>query len=152
MGDEQISVHAEPAWRHRANYIISANLPENKRAEQLWARQVAEYQFELCCIPYFLFDVSLGDIVETDEAYRLTKLIERSGRFTFRIWFGESNYPQSRIIDEMVALGALVEHASANLIALDASNSRTAQAMANLLQAHENQHHLIYETGRTSTS
>jgi hypothetical protein len=152
MGDEQISVHTEPAWRQRANYIISANLPERERAEQLWARQIAEYQFELCCIPFFLFDVTLGDVVETDQTYRLTKVIERSGRFTFRIWFGESDYPQSRIIDEMVALGALVERASANLIALDASNSRTAQAMANLLQAHEDQHHLVYETGRTSTS
>ncbi len=144
------SVHPEPVWRHRSNHIIAAELPEAGRAEQLWARRVAEYRFELCCIPFYLYDVALGDVVETDRTYRITKVIEPSGRFAFRVWFGESTYPQGQIIGELMALGALVERSSANLIAVDAADATMAQAVANLLKAHEDRRHLIYETGRLS--
>jgi hypothetical protein len=39
--------------------------------EQLWARQVGDRHFELCCIPYFVYDLALGDVVEIDADYRL---------------------------------------------------------------------------------
>lgn len=144
------SVHPDPVWRHRSNHIIAADLPEAGRAEQLWARQVAKYRFELCCIPFFLYNVALGDVVETDQTYRITKMIAPSGRFAFRAWFGESAHPQGRIIDELVALGALIERSSANLIAIDAADATAAEAVAGFLKAHEDRRHLIYETGRQS--
>jgi Domain of unknown function (DUF4265) len=145
---EKTYVHVEPAWRVRSNFIIMADLPENGRREQLWVRQVADLRFELCCIPYFLYDMSLGDVVETDDRHNVTNVIERSGRFVFRIWFGGSSYPQQQVIDELETLGGLTERASGNMIAVDAANAQIAQTLANLLLRHEAQRNLIYETGR----
>jgi len=56
-----IAIHLEPAWRARANFIIAAEIggtalrPER---EQLWARQTDEFCFELCCIPFFVYDLA----------------------------------------------------------------------------------------------
>jgi hypothetical protein len=69
-------VHPEPVRRDRANFIVRARLPEPGRAEQLWGRQLDERSFELCCIPFFLYDVALGDIVATDAAYEVQQVVE----------------------------------------------------------------------------
>ena len=97
-------VHTEPIWREKANFIINAELQEQdlpRRYEQLWARQLTESQFEICCIPFFLFDVSLGDIVETgvkgSRKYVLDRVVSPSGRYVFRVWFGESFHPREEI-------------------------------------------------------
>lgn len=45
-----------------------AELPEKdrpRRFEQLFAKQIGDDRFEICCTPFFLFDVALGDIVVT---------------------------------------------------------------------------------------
>ncbi|UAL29269.1 DUF4265 domain-containing protein [Nocardioides rotundus] len=86
---EQFSTHAEPVWRERANFIINAPLPEAGRFEQLWAKQVGENQFEICCIPFFLYDLALGDTVETapqgSRQYVLSRVLNRSGRYLPRV-------------------------------------------------------------------
>lgn len=148
MADDTIPVHADPVWRDRSNFIIKAALPEDGRTEQLWARQVADHRFGLCCIPFFLYDMALGDVVETDRQYQVTRVVEPSGRYVFRIWFGDSHHPQDEIVAAVVALGAQVERSSAHLLAVDAENAVVAKAAADLLQSHEDQQHLMYETGR----
>ncbi|WP_418275719.1 DUF4265 domain-containing protein [Isoptericola jiangsuensis] len=81
---EKFSVHDEPAWRERANFIVNAALPEQERYEQLWCRQVSDDTFEVCCIPFFLYDVALGDLVQTapqaEREYVVAGVLRRSGR------------------------------------------------------------------------
>jgi hypothetical protein len=36
-----------------------------------------------------LCDIALGDLVETDANCELARVVERSGRFVFRVWLGE---------------------------------------------------------------
>jgi len=146
--DSNIATHDDPAWRHRANFIIRASLPEPGRSEQLWVRQIADYRFEVCCIPFFVYDLALGDIVETDVDYTICRVVEPSGRFVFRVWFGDSFFPREDLIKEMTDHGALVERSSLNLIAVDASDKKHAELVAGLLQAHENRKELEFETGR----
>ena len=43
-----------------------AALPEAGRFEQLWARQESADLFEICCIPFFVHKLALGDVVRTD--------------------------------------------------------------------------------------
>ena len=144
-------VHADPVWREQSNFIINATVPgEGDRVEQLWVRQVDDYRFELCCIPFFLYDVALGDVVETDVDYRLSGVLVPSGRFVFRVWFGESFHPRQEIAEELVALGALVEWSSVNMFAVDAADEAHAQRIADVLFAHEQAGSLIYETGRSA--
>jgi len=145
---QQEAVHPEPVWRDRSNFVIGARLPEPGRTEQLWARQLGERRFEVCCIPFFLYDVALGDVVETDENYDFVRVVRPSGRYVFRVWFGDSTYSKDRVADGLTKLGALLEWSSANLLAVDAADDEQAKAVADFLQDHEDRQHLVYETGR----
>jgi hypothetical protein len=151
------AVHPEPAWRERADFIIDAKLPKGRRLqwEQLWARQVGPYRFEVCCIPFFVYDLALGDEVETgehgDERYVLQQVSRTSGHYTFRVWFGSDHPPSAteEVLNEVERLGCLFEWYSDNLLALDAPTDTLAQALADLLYAREQRGELEYETGRT---
>lgn len=144
------AVHLEPAWRNRANFVIGAPLPEPGRAEQLWARQISDDRFEICCIPFFLYDIALGDVVATDENHDVVRVVEPSGRYVFRVWFGESAQPPQAIAERLTDLGALLEWSSANLLAVDAADAAQAQRVADFLAEQEHAGQLTYETGRSS--
>jgi hypothetical protein len=149
-------VHESPAWRERSDFIISAVLPEEdlpRRFEQLFARQLSENRFELCCIPFFLYDIALGDVVQTSardgRRYVVDRVIEPSGHYVFRVWFGDSFQPRGEIAAEVQKICPTIEWLSSNLLAIDAQNLDQAQRVADLLAERENAGQLIYETGRT---
>ena len=149
-------VHQDPVWRERSNFVINAELPEKdrpRRFEQLFARQIGGDRFEVCCIPFFLYDVALGDVVVTspkdDRKYVVARVVEPSGRYVFRVWFGESFHPRDEVVEELVGLGSLVEWSSRNLVAVDAVDAEHAQLIADFLAEREKAGQLIYETGRS---
>lgn len=147
----KVVVHTAPVLREHSDFMINAAIPPGDgRLEQLWVRKLGDYQFELCCIPFFLFDVALGDVVETDVDFRLSRVIQPSGRSVFRVWFGESFHPRQQIADELVALGALLEWSSVNLLAVDAADRDHARRLADCLFAHEQAGRLTYETGQSA--
>ena len=157
LSEKDFVVHLNPIWRERANFIIDANIVEPKssrRYEQLWARKVEEGRFEICCIPFFAYDLALGDEVLTRREGERLNVVDRvassSGRFTFRVWFGNSSSAMVR--DEVVEhlrSGVLFERYSRNLLAVDVENPELAQAVADFLHMKQEQQQLIYETGRT---
>lgn len=151
-------VHLSPAWRDRADFIINADIEGDRlprRYEQLWVRRLGETRFEMCCIPFFVYDVALGDEVETasdgDRQFLLRRVLKASGGYTFRAWFGESTLPASR--DEVVDVARDrawdFEWYSDNLLALNARNDSEAQDLADFLGRRERLGHLAYETGRS---
>jgi hypothetical protein len=154
-----VVVHENPIWRERANFIIAASILDVRPVarwhwEQLWARQTDENRFEICCIPFFVYDLALGDKVETEtigeKKYVLNRVISQSGRYTFRAWFsGPSG--RAEIIEEVTKLGCLTEQRwpSSGLLAIDAATDEMAVAVANLLHKREVAGQLNYETGRT---
>jgi Domain of unknown function (DUF4265) len=155
IGDEANVVHLNPVWRERADFVIGADIDDRssaRRFEQLWARQLAATRFELCCIPFFVYDLALGDEVETDAGYLIQRVVKPSGGYTFRAWFGESSEPRAReeVVDSLRRLGCAMEWYSENLLGVDAPDDQQAQQAADLLQAREDAGHLAYETGRTS--
>jgi hypothetical protein len=154
--EQEFVVHEQPVWRERANFIVNAELPaadRPKRFEQLWTRQLGEDEFELCCIPFFLYDMALGDVVATGpregRRYVVERVVRPSGRYVFRVWLGESFHPRQEIAAELEQLGALLEWSSVNLLAVDADNDERAQAIADHLQAREQEGALMFETGRS---
>ncbi len=156
MAEGEFVVHTEPVWRERANFVINAELPEEDqphRFEQLFARQVAGDRFEVCCIPFFLYDVALGDVVVAGPIgalqYVMSEVVEPSGHRVFRVWFGESFQPREEIADELLSLGALIEWSSNNLLAIDATDEQHAQVLADVLSEHERADHLVYEAGQS---
>jgi len=149
------SVHNEPVWRDRANFIVNARLPEPGRFEQLWCRQVAEDEFEVCCIPFFLYDVALGDTVQTravdGRRYVLSRVVARSGRFVFRVHFERSMLRNREVVtDRLAEMGALLEWSSSSLLAVDAQDVGHAQQIADYLFEQEGAGRLVYETGKSA--
>jgi hypothetical protein len=145
------AVHREPVWRDRSNFIIATAIDSANTdisTEQLWARKIDDRHFEICCIPFFAYDLALGDVVETDGGFLVQRVSTRSGRYVFRVYFGRSAHPREEIIERLESLGALLERSSANLLAVDAHDQAHAEVIANFLQERENLGQLMYETGR----
>lgn len=143
------AVHTDPVWRERANFIIAAALPGTDRAEQLWARRIDDRLYEVCCIPFFLYDVALGDVVEASASHALARVVEPSGRFVFRVWLGGTAHPRQDVADELTELGALFDWSSTDLLAIDAADAWHSRVIAEVLAGHERMGHFLYETGRT---
>ncbi|WP_255513601.1 DUF4265 domain-containing protein [Homoserinibacter sp. GY 40078] len=122
--------------------------------EQLWARQISEVQFELCCIPFFVYDLALGDVVETaaegPRKYVISRVVEPSGRYVFRVWFGESIHPPNEVAGSLHMFGALLEWSSRHLLAVDTRDAAHAQVIADFLADRQTRGNLIYETGKTA--
>ena len=76
-------------------------------------------------------------------------MVERSGRFVFRVWFGEAFHPRQEVADELTERGALLEWSSANLLAVDAADEANAQRIADYLAEQEGAGRLMFETGRS---
>ncbi len=79
----------------------------------------------------------------------VNRVIQPSGHYVFRAWFGQSLYPRDEIAIRLQALGSLIEWSSRNLLAVDAADRPHAQAVAHFLMEREKAGHLIYETGRS---
>ena len=148
-GEGVDAVHEAPVWRDRADFVIGASLPEEGRAEQLWARQVGDQRFEICCIPFFVYNVALGDVVETNADYDFERVVLPSGRYVFRVWFGSTAVPRQDIAGELVERGAMLEWSSANLLAIDAADTAHAAQVAEFLAEQERADRLMFETGRS---
>lgn len=147
--------HEEPVWRDRSNFVIAAEISSALAdREQLWAKQLSDDTFEICCIPFFVYDVSLGDVAQTAPAggrrYMVSKVIRPSGRFVFRVWFGDSFQPRREIAEQLETLGAVLEWSSPNLLAIDAADEDLAKVISGWLLEREQLGHLVYETGRTA--
>lgn len=151
-------VHQTPVWRDRANFIIDVIVEEesdgSKVWEQLWSEQTGENRFLLCCIPFFVYDLDLGDEVETrsegEQRYVVNRVVRRSELYTFRVWFGGSDNPGVRdeVIDEVERQGWLLEWYSKDLVAISVEFAR-AQEVADYLHGREISGDLVYETGRS---
>ncbi len=156
--DREFVVHLSPVRRDRADFIVHAGLDDGGplRFEQLWTRQISDTRFELCCIPFFVHDLALGDEIETESTaerrYVFVRVTKPSGGSTFRAWFGESDHPRAReeLVEASQAGSWLFEWSSENLLAIDAAGPERAQELADLLVERQRRGDLIYETGRTA--
>jgi len=150
MESRTIGVHNAPIWRKKTDYIFMAKVDdyEGMAQEQLWGRRVGENSFEVCCIPFFIYDLALGDIVEIDEASWLKRVVERSGRAVYRAWFG-SVLPagQLEVIAEVERLGGIVERSSDHLVAIDAATKARAHAVLGALSAFQERNLVTFEVG-----
>lgn len=153
MSEIQEAVHRDPAWRDRSNFIIATSIEPgdtNIRTEQLWARRLDDLHYELCCIPFFAYDLALGDVVEVDSNFLVVQVSKPSGRYVFRVHFDQVARPRDEVLEQLADLGALVEWSSTKLLAIDARDQPHAQQIANFLQDREILGQLMFETGKTA--
>jgi hypothetical protein len=153
---QEFVLHQDPVWRERSDFIIHAELPEKdrpKKFEQLFVKQLDAHRFELCCIPFFVYNLALGDVILTSprsgKRYVVSSVTKPSGRFVFRVWSGKSFQPRYELANRLKELGCLIEWSSRNLLAVDAVDAQHAQIVADFLAERERAGELLYETGRS---
>ncbi len=97
MTDEpSIVTHSAPIDRARTNFIH--RLAVDGRFEQVWTRTDDQETFELCCIPFFPYGVSLGDriAIRDDGSFQV---VEKSGHQTIRVVIHDAQYAHERHAD-----------------------------------------------------
>ena len=154
---KDIAVHLNPVRRDRADFIIMACLEDSGlegHLEQLWARRLGEDRFEICCIPFFVRDIDLGDHVQVsldEDSYMIQGVVWKSGHYTFRAWFGNSSNPRAseEVVSKRREFGYLYEWYSNNLLGIDAPSEERAEEISGYLASMEQLSSLSYETGRT---
>ena len=147
------ATHADPVWRNRSDFIIATPIDASDtevETEQLWARRLGANRFEICCIPFFAYNLALGDVVETSPDFMVDRVVRPSGRYVFRVFFPDSAFSKTTATSELQALGGLMEWSSSDLLAVDAPDVTRAQSIADYLHSHAVRSHLVYETGRTT--
>jgi hypothetical protein len=89
-GEISYITHDAPAWRPTNSYIAMVDLApfgfENEQ-EQLWLRPLAGDEFEVCCIPFRVYGVALGDRVNIRNGRFVSNVVSSSGRRVFRVFF-----------------------------------------------------------------
>lgn len=122
VNEADIAAHANPVGRERANHIVRLDLTEYGmpgKYEQMWTRKSDGGRlFELCCIPFFPYGQSLGDVLEIDTGSGAHKIRAKSGHRTIRIAFQDDNgaHTQHAALHHTLAgeLGCPVEFRSGN--------------------------------------
>lgn len=152
---KNVVVHLSPVWRNQSNYIIFGMIegtePLPKSWEQLWAKQVSENLFEICCIPFFIYDLALGDQVQTkefaDKKYVIQKVTRRSGRRTVRVHFKKDPGKKDELISYVMKEGCLPEWYSQNLLAIDADSSKKFEKLVKFLEEFADGSTVNFEVG-----
>jgi hypothetical protein len=156
MNDAEIATHEDPAWMAQANFIIVADLGDygmQGRLEQMWARQLGEAEFMICCIPFFTYGIALGDRVLTSQReerrYIIEDVRERRGRCVSRLWLknvGEAG--QVEIKEFINEQHLLSESYSKNLLALDVpEDPEITERVRSFLQQFAGRHGALVEKG-----
>lgn len=84
----EIITHSAPVWGTKSNFIIRVSLNDSGMTggtEQLWARQIDQLTFEVCCIPFFAYGLALGDVVECSPEFTIQTRLNCSGHQTLRV-------------------------------------------------------------------
>lgn len=160
----EFAVHENPVWRARSNFIVHAEVhginDDIGTFEQLWTRRLGERLFEVCCIPFFIYDVSLGDHVETylrkDMEFVVSRVVLDAGHVTFRTYFptdplaaNRTRITQRKTIDLVTDHGGLYEWSTKGLLAIDAPCEHAAEIIFDFLSDQEVKGKLRFENGRS---
>lgn len=131
MDDSDIATHGEPVWRGRTNFIARIELSSHDmpgRYEQLWTRTEDHQSFELCCIPFFPYGMSLGDILRIDRDSGSHKVISKGGHRTIRFAFGDDRtaHEEHEALHGAIVgdIGCLMEFHSPHYGAIDLLDSQ----------------------------
>jgi hypothetical protein len=150
------ALHLEPAWGSRADFVIDAELsdPLQGKFEQLRVRKVSINRFEICCIPFFLYDLALGDIVETPlvgkNRYVVRRVAQPSGRGVYRVVYKSQNQADcAELIDQTATM--VTEWSSENLMAIDVPDLRSGRRLHAALCKFEQLGHIEFEIGKEPT-
>ena len=147
---ENIATHEAPVWGQKADFLIRADLAGHGLpgwCEQLWAHQIEDFAFEICCIPFFIYGIALGDVVETKADFTIDRVLEKSGHRTLRIAVAnQEEQDELHVVlhDWAASTGLLYEWQAPGYLAVDLPPGTRVDEITPALDT-------LIKTGRVST-
>ncbi|MBI3969410.1 MAG: DUF4265 domain-containing protein [Chloroflexi bacterium] len=154
---EHLSVHLNPVRLERGDteiYAGSQPQPDQPlRWERLWAKKLDANRFELCCIPFYAYDLALGDEVETqteaEKPHVIRQVVKPSGHQTYRIYFRYArNLARLEANERLRSLGCSLEWENAHHLGIDCATPAMAQKAEEILKEAERPEAVAYQSGR----
>ena len=149
-----VTGHTRPAWNDRADTAIVVQIPDVDDAlEQLVVRRITDEDFEVCCIPFTLYDVALGDTIRVADLSPNTpgRIVERlswGGHFAFRVAITRPDRVDlGSAASAFLSMGNLVEEYGTMLLAIDARDESTAEFLNTYLAQRQEAGDWEYESG-----
>ena len=129
----------------KINFKLSAeDRAQGVEAENLWAENLGNGRFRVDSIPFYVYGLSYGDIVDADiEDGRLVfrTVVKRSGHSTYRVLVNDQKGFESdgfqNLWSQLERLGCSSEVAKKRWIAIDVTPSADIHAVYGILEAGE---------------
>ncbi len=143
--------HALSPWLGDADDFVLAPL-EDGMYETVPVKTHANGTFEICCVPFYVYDLDRGDLVTRNETDVITGVIAKSGDCGFRFKIDPSNEEHlEKIITALEGCGAELEFIpSGEMIAVNAPKGIDQGLISAVLATFEDADYLVYETVRKS--
>lgn len=156
--EPEYAQHLNAIWREGSFFALIVPTPDDEFFfEQLVTEQVAPNRFRLLCIPFFLYGVSLGDVIEGElsEGPRSFAVVERSGRSTYRVYFSKESLDEHidkahHCLHDIEGLGGLIESYHNGYWSIDAADESIARQVEEYLTKGEEEGYWNYEAGHRS--
>ncbi len=156
--EPEYAQHLNAVWRDGPFFALIVPTPDDALFyEQLVTEQVAPNRFRLLCIPFFLYGVSLGDVIEGDPFAELGvfTVVERSGRSTYRVHFPQEALVRHldkahHCLHDIEGMGGLIESYHNGYWSVDAADEIIARQVEEYLTQGEEQGYWNYEAGHRS--
>ena len=137
----RVMLHVGPVWGERADLQVDVVIPDvDDSLERVVVRSVGEDAYELRCLSFTLYDLSLGDVVEVAGLTRatpgrITRVLRSSGRFLSRVLLLEEDAVRMRGLESTFAsFGCLLEGYGPLLLAVDTGDVAAADLVLGLLE------------------
>ena len=147
--------HDLPAWGDLADCEILVRIPDvDDSIERLACRRVEKNDYEVCCLPFSLYEVCLGDTIRLatpmlGQPGHISEKVADGRRYLFRVSLVQpSRVNMQSAASSLISMGHLVEVYSDMLISVDAADHDAAKSLAAYLQMQEDAGEWQYETGR----
>jgi hypothetical protein len=143
-----LAEHALSPWLEVADDYVMA--PVDGGHETLPVRSLGDGRYEVCCVPFFVYDVDKGDVVTRDADSVFQGVSWKSGDVGFRFRSEADHETIAEVVEVLERAGAIVEFdPSGRVVCVNAADT-IASTISGMLLSLEEQDVLEYETVRTA--
>lgn len=154
MSSRTITVHPNPLWRSKADYVAFAVVAEDYDGtpwyEQIVGRSVGQDRMEICCIPMAARDLSLGDtvqLVHRDEGIFIDAVVARSDWYSYRAMVeAHDESDLAALLQKLIGEGIAYEMGPGRLMGLAAQGEAHATRLVAALERCEAEGRLEWES------
>jgi hypothetical protein len=145
--------------RTKIRFDLDPGDQQGYETEHLWGESVGREEFRILNSPFFVFGISLDDIVRAEklgDSYVFRGVVKRSGHSTYRIFLqGDRTIAGNEFTgrwQEFVGKGCTFENANSTLVAVDCPPGADVSAIYNLLKRGEEEGVWAFEEGHYASN